>query len=93
LKEDRKQDKRENISAVLSNLISIERYGVIYLAPFVAFRISCATSFECDTGDVWLDASEIVLALICFANICSAAGGIRQFIKSGLYPQFLNETL
>jgi hypothetical protein len=33
------------------------------------------------------------VALICFANIRSAAGGIRRLIKSRLYPQFLNETL
>ena len=43
---------------------------------FAASRISCATSFGCDKGDAWLDVSEIVVALICFANIRSTSGGI-----------------
>ena len=40
--------------------------------PFVAFRINCATSFGCDTGDAWLEGSEIVVAFICFANIIAS---------------------
>jgi len=59
-------------SPILSNLVYIERYGVIYLAPFVAFRISCATSYGCDTDDAWLDASETVgIDLFCEHSFCS----------------------
>jgi hypothetical protein len=57
----------------------------IYLIPFVAFRISCATSFGCDRGEAWLDGIEIVVALICFANIRSASGGIRLSFSETSY--------
>ena len=35
---------------------------VFYLAPFVAFRISCATSFGCDNGDAWLELIDTTVA-------------------------------
>jgi Antibiotic biosynthesis monooxygenase len=65
------------LNYALASPISIPFLTVIYLPPFVAFRINCATSFGCDTGDAWLDGSEIVVALICFANIRSASGGME----------------
>ena len=43
---------------------------------FAASRINLATSFGWDTGDAWLDVTDIDVALICFANVRSASGGI-----------------
>jgi hypothetical protein len=46
---------------------------------FVVFRISWAISLGCDKSDAWLEGIEIVVALICFVNRCSRAGGIMSW--------------
>src|SRR5437868_8168342 len=54
-------------------------YSLSYrVLPFVAFRINWAISFGCDSSDAWLAGSEIVVAFICFENMCSTAGGIMR---------------
>ena len=43
---------------------------------FVTSRIKSTIFSICDTRDSWLELTEIVLVLICFANCCCATGGI-----------------
>ena len=45
------------------------------ILPHLEVRL--AISSGCDTYDTWLAGSEIVVALICFANMSSISGGIE----------------
>jgi glutathione reductase (NADPH) len=77
------------IENLVLHLIDIDWEPVIYFPSlaslFAASRINWATSFGCDNGDAWLDGSEIVVALICFANIRSTTGGIRPSFSETWY--------